>query len=98
MLADNICGLICLVEFVLRASSSFIGPVLIEDHGLLANLKFAIFEVAGPFVDVQDGTSRVLLCVDKTETAGDSAFSEQALAGPENYGKLFKKCGRAFTP
>src|SRR3990172_6763554 len=57
----------------------FVYRVRIEDHGFLANLYFAVLEVAGALVDVQDGTCRVQLRVDKSETAGDRAFSEQVL-------------------
>jgi hypothetical protein len=66
----------------------FVCRVRVEDHGLLADLYFAVPEVASALVDVQDGTCRIQLRVGEPETAGDRAFSEQALAGAENYGKL----------
>lgn len=69
-------------------SSSLACRVRIEDHRLLADFYFAIFEAARALVDVQDCTRRVQLCVDKPETARDRAFSKQALAGAENNGKL----------
>jgi hypothetical protein len=41
----------------------------IKDHGLLADLHFAISEVAGPLVDVQDSTGGGRLGVDQPEPA-----------------------------
>ena len=60
----------------------------IEDHGLLAHLYFAVLEAARAFVNVQNCTSRVQLCVDKAKTARDRAFPEQTLTGTENNRKL----------
>jgi hypothetical protein len=68
-----------LVIFVLRR---------IEDHGFLADLYFAVPEVAGALIDVQDGTGRGHLCVDQSEAARDRAFAEQALAGTDDHGEL----------
>jgi hypothetical protein len=61
---------------------------LIEDHSLLADLYFAVPEVAGTLVDVQHGTGRGQPCVDKPEAARDRAFGEQALASADNHGEL----------
>ena len=62
--------------------------VRIEDHSLLADLYFAVLEVAGALVDVQHGTGGGQLCVDKPEAARDRAFAEKALAGADNHGEL----------
>jgi hypothetical protein len=70
------------------SSQSLVCCVRIEDHGLLADLYFAVPEGAGALVDVQDGTGGGQLCVDKSEAARDRAFAEQALAGADNHGEL----------
>jgi hypothetical protein len=61
---------------------------LIEDHRLLADLHFAVLEIAGALVDVEDGTGGGELCVDKPEAARDRAFAKQTLAGAEDHGEL----------
>jgi len=53
-----------------------------------ANIYFAVLEIAGALVNVQDGPGRVHLCVYKPEAARSRASSKQALARTENNGKL----------
>src|SRR5439155_20677045 len=70
------------------SSRSFAPCVRIGDHGLLANLYFAILEGAGALVDVQDSTGGGQLRVDEPKAARDRALTEEALAGAENHGEL----------
>ena len=67
---------------------SLVFRIRIEDHGLLADFYFAVFEAASTLVHMQDSTGSGLLCVDKPEAARDCAFAEQALAGADNHREL----------
>ena len=72
-----------------RPSLTGLPPCLagFEDDGLFADLDLAVAEVAGAFVDVEDGAGSRGLRVDEADRAGDGAFAEQALAGAEDDGE-----------
>src|SRR4030095_5951876 len=72
-----------------RTSSPSPGcDVRFEDRSLLADLQFAVLEVARALVNVQDSPGGSQLCIDKPEAARGRAFAEQALTGAEDYGEL----------
>jgi hypothetical protein len=78
---------VCL-RVITESDASLVCRARIEDHGLLADLYFAVLEAAGALVHVQDSTGTGLLCIDKPEAARDCAFAEQALAGADDHREL----------
>jgi len=71
----------------MSGDASLVCRARIEDHGLLADLYFAVLEAASALVHVQDSTGSGPLCVDKPEATRDCAFAERALAGTDNHGE-----------